>query len=76
MAAVGIEYPGDNLVWNGENGSLELSSNVGMELGERMLEVVNGVAARYRELSKMGLLVVRFMCSKIAMSYFFCKFFY
>jgi hypothetical protein len=73
MAAADIDYPGQNFVLNTANDSLEFSSNVDLDLGLRLLEVVNGMAMRYRELSEA---VVRCMCFKLAMSYFFFEFFY
>jgi hypothetical protein len=58
MAVVGIEYPGNNLVWNAENSLLSFSSSVDMDLAEQMLQVMHEVVARYEELSPAGLLVV------------------
>jgi hypothetical protein len=71
MTAEGIDYPGDNFVSNSESDVLEFSNEVDLELAERLLGVVNGVAARYRELSGAGLSVVRCMCFKLAMICFF-----
>jgi hypothetical protein len=45
-----------------------------LELAERLLGVVNGVAARYRELSGAGLSVVCCMCFKLAMDHCFFEF--
>jgi hypothetical protein len=59
MTAVGIEYPGQHFVSSVDNGWLEFSSNVDLNLAVRLLEVVNGVAVRYRSLSEADLSVVR-----------------
>jgi hypothetical protein len=75
MTAADIEYPGQNFVLNAVTGSLEFSSSVDMELSLRLLEVVNGVAARYREKSEVSLLVVHCTCFKLAMDYCFVEFF-
>jgi hypothetical protein len=47
MVAVGIEYPGQHFVSSDDNGVLEFSSTVDLNLALRLLEVVNGVATRY-----------------------------
>jgi hypothetical protein len=71
MTAAGIDYPGNNFVLNSESGALEFSSEVDLDLAVRLLEIVNGVAARYRELSEVGLSVVHCTSSKLAIDQFF-----
>jgi hypothetical protein len=75
MTAEGIDYPGDNFVLNSGSDVLEFSNEVDLELAERLLGIVNGVAARYRELSRAGLSVVRCTCFKLAMYQFFLQVF-
>jgi hypothetical protein len=75
MTAEGIDYPGDNFVLDSESEILEFSNEVDLELAVRLLGIVNGVAARYRELSGAGLSVVRCMCFKLAMDPSFFEFF-
>jgi hypothetical protein len=71
MTAEGIDYPGDNFVLDSESDVLEFSNEVDLELAVRLLGIVSGVVARYREMSGAGLSVVRCMCFKLAMYQFF-----
>jgi hypothetical protein len=75
MTAAGIEYPSQNFVSSSDNGVLEFSSTVDLNLALRLLEVVNGVAARYQDLSEAGLSVIRCTCFKLAIICFFFEFF-
>jgi hypothetical protein len=75
MKAAGIEYPGQHFVSSDNNGVLQFSSAVDLDLALRLLEVVDGVAARYRELSRARLSVVCCMCFKLVMDHCFFKFF-
>jgi hypothetical protein len=69
MTAAGIDYPGNNFVLNNESGLLEFSSDVDLELAQRLLEIVNGVVVRDRDLSGASLLVVRCTCFKLVIDY-------
>jgi hypothetical protein len=75
MVAAGIEYPGQHFVSSDDNGVLQFSSTVDLNWALRLLGVVDGVAARYRELSGAGLSVVHCMCFKLAMDHCFFEFF-
>jgi hypothetical protein len=74
MTAAGIEYPGQHFVLSDDNGVLQFSSMVDLNLALRLLEVVNGVATRYRDLNEVSLLVVHCTCFKLAMICFFFEF--
>jgi hypothetical protein len=76
MVAAGIEYPGQHFVSSGDNGMLQFSSTVDLNLALRLLEVVNGVATRYRDLSEASLSLVRCTCFKLTMICFFLRDFY
>jgi hypothetical protein len=74
MVAAGIEYPGQHFVLSDDNEVLQFSSTVDLNLVLRLLEIVNGVAARYRDLSEASLSVVRCTCFKLVMICFFFEF--